>query len=306
VPDGAVTGPVVVRSGQQSSIGVTFTVPAVNPVPSEISISPSSVAAGTDSIDAWISGTGFMTNSIVNYDGVAMPFTFVDSTLLGITLSTHDLTMGIHPIQVVNPVPRGGPSRNSLTPHIDGVQMSWGSSSGTIIEKNDISIPKWSGYCEQTGMFNGTITNLIIRNNLVHDTCRGFNFVATVNGISIVNNTFVNMDEYSAELDGDVQNPVVHNNIYYNITHPYVRLGAVTTPDVGNNLAYQVQGSSFPGDLWGVDPRFMSLSGKDFHLQSTSPAIDAGMSISEVPNDYEGNTRPKGPRYDIGAFEFQK
>src|SRR5438552_4120824 len=34
----------------------------------------------------------------------------------------------------------GWDSRNSLTPHSDGVQMSWGSSSGTIIEKNDISI----------------------------------------------------------------------------------------------------------------------------------------------------------------------
>ncbi len=60
----------------------------------------------------------------------------------------------------------------------------------------------------------------------------GFNFVATVSGLSIDNNTFVNMD------------------------------------------------------VGCVDLRFMSLSGKDFHLQSTSPAIDAGMSISEVPNDY--------------------
>ena len=47
-------------------------------------------------------------------------------------------------------------------------------------------------------------------------------------------------------------------------------------------------------------------TGKDFHLQSTSPAIDAGMSISEVPNDYDGNTSPKGPRHDIGALEFLK
>src|SRR5439155_19304694 len=102
VPDGAVTGPVVVRSGQQSSIGVTFTVPAVNPVPSEISISPSNVAAGIHSIDLWLSRNGLMTNSIVNYLRLAMPITFVDSTILGITIPTHVLSMGIHAIQVVN------------------------------------------------------------------------------------------------------------------------------------------------------------------------------------------------------------
>jgi len=45
-------------------------------------------------------------------------------------------------------------------------------------------------------------------------------------------------------------------------------------------------------------------TGKDFHLQSTSPAIDAGMSISEVPNDYDGNTRPKGRRHYIGHLNF--
>ena len=199
----------------------------------------------------------------------------------------------------------GSDPRNSMDPHIDGLQMPQGSSNGSIIERNDISIPRYSVRCYQSGMFSGTIKNLTVRNNVVHDMCRGFNFLATVSGLSMANNTFVNMDDYATELDGDVQNPAVHNNIHYNISHPYMRLGAVTSPDVGNNLAYQVQGSAYPGDLWGVDPKFVSLSGKDFHLQSASLARDAGLTLSIVADDKDGTPRPKGRRYDIGAFQYK-
>ena len=144
----------------------------------------------------------------------------------------------------------------------------------------------------------------MIRNNVVHDTCRGFNFVATVNGIQIVNNTFVNLDDYGTELDGSVSNPVVQNNIYYNITHPYLRLGSVSSPTVGNNLAYQVQGSAFSGDLWGVDPQFVNVSGKDFHIKSTSPAKDRGLMLSNVKDDRDGTPRPQGSADDIGGYEY--
>ena len=116
----------------------------------------------------------------------------------------------------------------------------------------------------------------------------------------------MNFDDYGSELDGGVTSPVVKNNIYHSITHPYVRLGSVGgTPDVGNNLAYQVQGSAYPGDLWGVDPQFVNVSGKDFHIQSTSPAINTGVTLSTVKDDRDGTPRPQGAGYDRGAYEFK-
>jgi hypothetical protein len=39
-------------------------------------------------------------------------------------------------------------------------------------------------------------------------------------------------------------------------------------------------------------------------LQSSSPAIDAGLTISSVMNDYVGTARPHGSAYDIGAYEY--
>src|SRR5262249_18521381 len=94
----------------RSSIGVTFTAPSSNPVPSDISVSPSNISAATPSVDVRISGTSFQTNSVVNYDGVSTPYTFIDSTLLVITLLSPHLTPGLHRIEVVNPPVGGGPS----------------------------------------------------------------------------------------------------------------------------------------------------------------------------------------------------
>jgi len=58
-------------------------------------------------------------------------------------------------------------------------------------------------------------------------------------------------------------------------------------------------------DAHGVnaDPKLLNPSINDFHLTTGSPAIDAGVTTA-VTIDYDGNSRPQGPAYDIGAYEF--
>ncbi len=58
------------------------------------------------------------------------------------------------------------------------------------------------------------------------------------------------------------------------------------------------------GTLTG-DPRFVSVTGRDFRLQAGSPAIDAGLTLSVVLNDLLGDLRPQGLGYDIGAYEYR-
>jgi hypothetical protein len=41
----------------------------------------------------------------------------------------------------------------------------------------------------------------------------------------------------------------------------------------------------------------------NYHLASDSPALDAGLTIPWLEVDLEGNPRPQGYKYDIGAFE---
>ena len=52
------------------------------------------------------------------------------------------------------------------------------------------------------------------------------------------------------------------------------------------------------------DPKFVNASGADFHLQQGSPAIDAGSSSNAPSDDFDGNSRPYGSGYDIGAYEY--
>jgi hypothetical protein len=66
----------------------------------------------------------------------------------------------------------------------------------------------------------------------------------------------------------------------------------------------------------GQDPAFVDAASYNFKLSESSPAIDAGESLSSVTSlfesrygeninfDFEGNARPQGTSYDIGSFEF--
>jgi hypothetical protein len=50
---------------------------------------------------------------------------------------------------------------------------------------------------------------------------------------------------------------------------------------------------------------FVNISTFDFHLTATSPLIDAGRTLEgQNLNDFEGNARPQGAGYDIGAYEY--
>lgn len=50
---------------------------------------------------------------------------------------------------------------------------------------------------------------------------------------------------------------------------------------------------------------FVDADGDNFHLAGTSPALDAGTSLLAPLVDLEGNPRPRGDGFDIGAFETQ-
>lgn len=53
-----------------------------------------------------------------------------------------------------------------------------------------------------------------------------------------------------------------------------------------------------------VNPHFVNSELGDFHLQISSPCIDAGTENNAPYFDFDGITRPQGSAFDIGAFEF--
>ena len=55
-------------------------------------------------------------------------------------------------------------------------------------------------------------------------------------------------------------------------------------------------------NLWG-DPAFVDPDAKDYHIRRNSVAVDAGVD-SGISKDIDGDPRPMGYGYDLGADEF--
>ncbi len=57
-------------------------------------------------------------------------------------------------------------------------------------------------------------------------------------------------------------------------------------------------------NVFTFNPAFVDLPNFDYHLTETSPCIDAGTSEGAPLTDFDGNTRPIGNGWDIGAYEY--
>lgn len=206
-------------------------------------------------------------------------------------------------------------------------------SSDNLIEGNEIY--NWSGYgitiyngYEEYGWSHETANRNIMRNNYIHDngrTCTG-----TVAGIGIssgddneaYNNIITNTSRATGgtgigiQIDGCYgvdcgYRARVYNNTVYNNTG----VGIYDQPeafksDVRNNIIYNnsqggliTNNGTYSNNLIGTNPQFVS-AGSNYRLSGSSPAINAGTTISTVTTDFEGTPRPQGGAYDIGADEY--
>jgi hypothetical protein len=82
---------------------------APNPVPTLTSIAPTSGTAGGAAFTLTVTGTNFVANSVVNFNGAAKTTTVVSGTQLTAAISAADIaTAGSFPVTVTNPAPGGG------------------------------------------------------------------------------------------------------------------------------------------------------------------------------------------------------
>jgi parallel beta-helix repeat protein len=108
--------------------------------------------------------------------------------------------------------------------------------------------------------------------------------------VEIVGNTFYGLRPYQGIGVQDVSNPIIKNNIAYAVS--------------GTALWLENSGSTQVSNNYLGNPNFVSISNLDFHLQSNSPAIDNGQSLTSPYNvDKDGVSRPQGLGWDMGAYE---
>jgi hypothetical protein len=69
----------------------------------------------------------------------------------------------------------------------------------------------------------------------------------------------------------------------------------------GCNVASSIIGPDPISGVSNADPQFVNAGAHDYHLAAGSPARDA---VDTGPvTDFEGDPRPQGPKYDLGADE---
>jgi len=131
--------------------------------------------------------------------------------------------------------------------------------------------------------------------------------LATSAATSLYNSTFISgAGDQGFVIEGPPVSLLMRNCILYGYTSQ-VASGGLGAADEDYNLFFSTQGSIgfTPGaHSKNANPAFVNAAGHDYHLSLTSPAIDAGFTIPFISTDFDGNPRPLGPAFDIGAFEF--
>ncbi len=88
---------------------------ANNPTPSVSSLSPSSAASGSPDLEVTVSGSGFVSSSVVEWGATPLATAFLSSSQLVALVPAADLAMGGSVnVSVMNPAPGGGTSTQTV------------------------------------------------------------------------------------------------------------------------------------------------------------------------------------------------
>jgi hypothetical protein len=171
-----------------------------------------------------------------------------------------------------------------------GIQIQYATAVGTIVRNS-----KMHGNRGGIVVNNGPSSILIYNNLIWNNSWVGIQITSGTSNVRVFNNTVYQNGAaagyHGIELDGQAVNTTVENNI------AFLNLGADIFGTGG-------AGTVIDHNLTGINPGFVNATAGDFRLTLGSPAIDAGITLTAVPRDFNGVSRPRGTAYDLGAFEF--
>ncbi len=182
----------------------------------------------------------------------------------------------------------------------------------SIVFRNNIALRNYG-----SGLRTTISPNTQILNNTFVDN--GFGAGTTTNGggiqlardqdtdNTIQNNIFVNNNPAGIKsyrlLDDQA---LIDNNLYYSVDGaPLIWDGFNADERAFYTIDQIISDSGWEANGVNGSPQFVNLTAQNFHLSATSSlAIDMGASNNMVKQDLDGNNRPVGNSYDIGAYEY--
>jgi len=165
----------------------------------------------------------------------------------------------------------------------------------------------------------------VIRNNILHHNgVSADNMPAVILSCGAGNAAYNNIcyaNRFGIQVGWAAINTLVANNTIYGSTSvaygPIVISDATATGTIvrnnvvyGNGAVYADGGTSTTQDhnlnipTGTTDPVFVNAGTADFHLQSGSPARNAGATVALITTDFDGVARPQEAQYALGAFEY--
>jgi hypothetical protein len=196
-----------------------------------------------------------------------------------------------------------------------------GNNASPVIEQNIFR----NNSCDNQGLsgvvsFVNSSSPVIVNNVFENNMCRGINLTLPSGPTPVVINNTLVRNRAAIYVDRRVSQvaQIYRNNIIVeNEIGMEVDLGSESdNPVWENNLVFDnVINYSGISDQTGINsniasnPLFIDVMTGDYHLQSGSPAIDAGSELNAPVIDFDGTTRPIDgnsngtAETDIGAFE---
>jgi hypothetical protein len=150
------------------------------------------------------------------------------------------------------------------------------------------------------GQNQAQVYNNVMYDFIVTSGASGIIVMTASTGVEIYNNTiYGNGNNTAITIDSGASGTILRNNLIWNWTTNVTDNGTGTVSS--NNLC---NATSTHCQISTGDPLLASVGTDNYHLTSSSPAINAGTTISLFNNDFDGDIRPQSSAWDIGFDEF--
>jgi serralysin len=256
-----------------------------------------------------IDGSGVIYDA-VKLNGASHHIRFQDGSITG---STHQ-GVNIQDAATGHEIVRMEIHGNGQTQFDHGVYIA---SSGNLVEHSRIHDNSGYGVHVYNGACNCAGGNVVRANRVYRNGVRseGFGVLLGSGGGNAAFNNLIYGNRGGIQVaHGAPRDTLVFNNtVVGNGSWGGIVVQAETAAtQIKNNIVYGSGGDDlsnaapttvFDRNLVGVDPRFIDATSGNFGLQATSPAINQGVALPQVPTDFDGASRPVGGAYDIGAHE---